>query len=177
MRELSLFTGAGGGIIKTETRNRMSESAKARCTPEWRIKKSLSLCTEIDVEQVRSKYINGMTQLEVAESMGVSRKVVERVMRQYLIPRRKAIKRNQWGDKNHKWKGDLASLGKLHARLDRRFGKPKQCKVCGTTDESKTYDWANLTGRYANINDFKRMCRSCHWKYDKKHLNFKQLKK
>lgn len=50
------------------------------------------------------------------------------------------------------------------------------CDVCGTEDKSKSYDWANLTGDYDNPQDFKRMCRSCHWKYDKKHLNFKGAK-
>ena len=33
-------------------------------------------------------------------------------------------------------------------------------------DPSCTYDWANLTGDYADVSDFARMCRSCHRRYD-----------
>ena len=51
-------------------------------------------------------------------------------------------------------------------------GKPKKCEVCGTTDKKKNYDWANLTGKFNDPEDYKRMCRSCHRKYDKAHLNF-----
>ena len=40
------------------------------------------------------------------------------------------------------------------------------------TTEAKHYDYANLTGHYEDIDDYKPMCRSCHWRYDKKHLNF-----
>jgi len=47
------------------------------------------------------------------------------------------------------------------------------CEVCGAKDQNRSYDWANLTGKYDDPSDYKRMCRSCHWKYDKKHLNFK----
>lgn len=46
------------------------------------------------------------------------------------------------------------------------MGRPKRCEECGTTDSLKTYDWANLNGKYEDLNDYKRMCRSCHWKYD-----------
>ena len=33
-------------------------------------------------------------------------------------------------------------------------------------DESKKYDWANLTGNYNDPKDYKRMCKSCHLRYD-----------
>jgi len=36
----------------------------------------------------------------------------------------------------------------------------------------KRYQWASLTGDYADINDYKRMCQSCHAKYDKIYKNF-----
>jgi hypothetical protein len=52
-------------------------------------------------------------------------------------------------------------------------GSPKKCEICGESETKKHYDWANLTGNYEDPNDYKRMCRSCHWKYDKKSTNFK----
>lgn len=46
--------------------------------------------------------------------------------------------------------------------------EPKRCDVCSTEEANKHYDWANLTGKYHDVTDYKRMCRSCHWKYDGK---------
>jgi len=97
-------------------------------------------------------------------------------MRRLGIKARVAAKRNQTGELNTGWRGEKATLSNKHKRLYRVFGSPNKCDVCGTEDETKSYDWANLTGDYDNPADFKRMCRSCHWKYDKKHLNFKGAK-
>lgn len=149
----------------------MSIAAKARCTPKWREAHSMRLRTAVDESAVASLYMSGKSQIEVAQELGIGRKVVANVMKRCGIQARKAVKRNQWGETNSSWRGDKASLCKLHRRLDRRFGKPKRCEVCGTTDDARTYDWANLSGRYTDMSDFKRMCRSCHWKYDNKILN------
>jgi len=56
----------------------------------------------------------------------------------------------------------------FHKRVISQRGQPKKCEVCGTTDENKTYHWANLTGNYSDVADYKRMCLSCHREYDKK---------
>lgn len=154
-----------------ETKKRMSESAKARCTPEWRATKSEKMRLPVDEKRIKELYESGMTKAEVASEMGIGRKLVSNTMIRCGIKARKAVKRNQWGDLNHMWKGDEASINKFHTRLYRRLGKPSKCDVCLTTDKNKSYDWANLTGNYSDISDFKRMCRSCHWKYDKKILN------
>ena len=156
-----------------KTRIAMSVSAKARCTPEWRAKKSSAYRTPIDDEKLKSLYEGGMTQRECAVALGVGNKVIVNAMKRIGIQPRKAAKRDQWGDKNHLWKADEATKGPLHRRLYRVFGQPEKCDVCGTCDPKKSYDWANLNGDYANPQDYKRMCRSCHWKYDKKHENFK----
>ena len=69
--------------------------------------------------------------------------------------------------KNHpNWKGKKAKYGAFHERVKSKFGSPKRCTVCGTTDKNKLYEWANLSGEYNNISDYKRMCHSCHKKYD-----------
>lgn len=42
------------------------------------------------------------------------------------------------------------------------------CEVCGTVDPSKRYEWANVTGDYADVeHGYRRMCCSCHRKFDK----------
>ena len=51
-------------------------------------------------------------------------------------------------------------------------GCPRKCEVCNTTDKNKKYEWASLSGRYDNPDDYKRMCQSCHSKYDNMAKNF-----
>jgi|SRR3990167_3891077 len=76
---------------------------------------------------------------------------------------------NKWtpvGDKNCKWRGDGAGYESLHRRVYRQRGRPQKCEICGTTT-AKHYDWANITGRYNDIWDYKRLCRLCHNRRDK----------
>jgi len=165
-----------GVMVSDITKSRMSESAKLRCTDEWRAENIERLRIKIDDTKLIKSYNSGMTQAECAMALGVSRKVVFNALKRLGVKSRKAAKRDQIGDRNTGWKGEDANLVNKHRRLYRAFGQPSKCDICGTTDESKSYDWANLTGDYDNPTDFKRMCRSCHSKYDKKHLNFKGAK-
>lgn len=158
-------------MVSDNTRLVMSLSAKARCTKEWREAKSSAYRTKIDDDKLNELYSSGMTKVECAKELGVGRKVVENAMKRLGIKSRKAAKRFQIGESNHMWRGDSASMTNKHRRLYRAFGQPSKCDVCGTEDETKSYDWANLTGDYNNPQDFKRMCRSCHWKYDNKIQN------
>ncbi len=151
--------------ISEETRIKMRRSALLRCTDEWRKKRSDSLRTKVDDATLKKLYGSGLTQHEVAQCMGVSQKVIFSAMKRAGIKPRAAAKRNQKGQCNNSWKGDNAGYQALHLRLTALFGKPKICAICGNTS-AKWYDWANLTGKYADISDYKRMCRSCHRKYD-----------
>ena len=54
-----------------------------------------------------------------------------------------------------------------HKRVRKVRGSPRQCQVCGTTNTRTIYDWANLTGKYDDVRDYKRMCRKCHQAHDK----------
>jgi len=65
------------------------------------------------------------------------------------------------------WKGKKATYSAFHKRIYRIKGLPNFCEVCKTT-KAKRFEWANLTGKYHDINDYKRMCSSCHIRYDKK---------
>jgi rubrerythrin len=110
----------------------------------------------------------GMTQEEIAKKFGVSQKVIWRHMRNYGIKTRVAAKRDQRGSRNHMWKGKEASYKAFHQRLKENRGEARSygCSVCGTTSKDESYDWANLTGDYSNLNDFAPMCRKCHRQYD-----------
>ena len=156
-------------IVTEETRKKMSESAKKRCTAEWRKRKSEKMVTKINTGLVKHLYGLGLTQGEIAEKLGVSQKVIWRHMKNNGIKSRIAAKRDQRKENNHMWKGDKAGYKAMHLRVESEKGKAETygCSVCGTTESYKAYDWANLSGQYQDINDYAPMCRSCHRKYDK----------
>jgi hypothetical protein len=118
------------------------------------------------VARVSALYADGRTQSEIASELGTTQKVIFNLMRRHGLASRVAAKRDQSGPRNNMWKGDAAGYQALHLRIERRRGRPSACETCGTTDPAKTYDWANLSGRYEDVDDYARMCRSCHWRYD-----------
>lgn len=111
-------------------------------------------------------YNAGLSQWEVARVLGFGIKSVQILMVNHGIARRPRIKRDQQAGRNHSWKGDNATYAALHYRVYALRGQPSHCEECGAEDPTKTYEWANLTGNYADENDYRRMCRSCHHRYD-----------
>jgi len=70
------------------------------------------------------------------------------------------------GEEAPSWKGDSVGKSALHDWVYSQKGAPKLCEDCETT-EAKQYDWANISGEYKrDVNDFKRLCRACHAKFD-----------
>ena len=157
-------------FFSEETRRRMSESAKRRCTKEWRERQSEAFSAKIDEQRLKELYESGMTQAEVAEEMGISAKIVHNHLKKQGVKSRKAAKRNQTGAANHMWKGDAASYKAFHVRVSHLKGKASDygCSVCGTKDKSVRYEWANMTGKYTDMNDYQAMCVKCHRRYDSK---------
>jgi hypothetical protein len=131
-------------------------------------------CSKKELE--RAYFDDGLTQSECGVRFGVSQKVIWSAMRRYGIKARVAAKRDQMGENNHMWKGDAASKQAFHRRLYSRYGKPEKCAECGTEDPNRSYDYANLTGRYEDLGDYKPMCRSCHWRYDMKIHNINHMR-
>ncbi len=129
--------------------------------------------TEPDMIEMVALYESGMTQKEVAEEMGLTQKIVWRCLRDAGVQCRADAPRNQKSEMNNNWKGNDVGYKAFHYRMRALKGSPKHCEVCGTEEPTRTYDWVNLTGKFDDPNDYKRMCRSCHWKHDKKYLNWK----
>src|SRR3990167_554672 len=70
-------------------------------------------------------------------------------------------------EKHHGWKSEHAGKGAKHAFVARHKGKPNKCEHCGSASKKRIYDWANVDHKYSrNLNDYIRLCRSCHRKYD-----------
>ena len=119
------------------------------------------------VERVRVLYGANHTQTEIAARLGMTQKIVWNLMRRHAITARVASKRDQHGTNNASWKGDKAGRQAFHRRLYAKYGKPKKCAVCNT-ETAKAFDYANLSGRYEDLDDYAPMCRSCHAIYDNK---------
>ena len=115
----------------------------------------------------RLYFDEGKSQVEVAAELRVTQRVIWRLMKNHDMQTRPRVKRDQRGDKNSSWKGDTAGYQALHVRVSTARGKPTKCERCGSQDiPGVIYEWANLTGNYTDTDDYERMCRLCHRRYD-----------
>ena len=66
-----------------------------------------------------------------------------------------------------RWK-DNPNYGTSHRWMSTNFGNPSFCENIGCSGMSEKFDWALKKNRKAsrNRNDYLRLCRSCHMKYD-----------
>ena len=79
-------------------------------------------------------------------------------------------------EKHFNWKGEEVSREGLHQWVNRYKGKPIKCELCGT-EEAKKYEWANRDHSYKRIlDDYIRMCTSCHRNYDMNNNNYPKFK-
>lgn len=121
------------------------------------------------VSQVKRLYGQGMTQSQLAIALGLTQKIVWRLMKHHGIKSRAPVQRVPVRGAFHAhWKGNKASYKAFHMRLYALRGAPMLCDVCRTTDPQRRYDWANMTGRYEDPDDYARLCRQCHRQYDDK---------
>lgn len=71
------------------------------------------------------------------------------------------------GKDHPNWKNDQVGYVALHEWVRKQLGESKLCGDCGTIT-AKRYEWANISGEYKrDITDWKRLCTSCHLKFDK----------
>ncbi len=115
------------------------------------------------VEQVQRMYSDGMTIAEIQAVLPRGFKA-QRIVERHVPIRRTPAKREQRGERNAAWKGDEASYTALHLRVVVARGKPSECENCGIREGR--FEWANLTGRYEDVDDYARLCVSCHRKLD-----------
>jgi hypothetical protein len=79
---------------------------------------------------------------------------------------RKCAREAAAGAANPRWRGAEASYFTLHRRVYRLRGKADHCERCGAEGSGTVYQWANLTGNYADVWDYEQMCVACHAAYD-----------
>lgn len=70
------------------------------------------------------------------------------------------------GENMVSWKGDNAGYVAKHTWIKNKLGKPSICWECGKTSSTR-FEWANISGEYKReIEDWARLCPSCHRNYD-----------
>ena len=105
-----------------------------------------------------------------------NKKISEGVKRQWAEGRGNPVgiisSKKPKGVKHYAWKGEKVSYWGMHMWIVREKGLPKSCEHCGRTDRKK-YEWANKDHTYKrNLDDYIRLCTSCHRKYDIEHNNY-----
>lgn len=76
------------------------------------------------------------------------------------------------GANNNLWLGENVSYRGIHKWVELRKGKPDSCEMCKSKGlRGREIHWANKDHKYSrNLEDWMRLCRSCHWKYDMTNL-------
>jgi len=127
-----------------------------------------------DCNKIDNKISNGKCERECLECGAVFFTTINEIKRRggggktcsrkcYFERLRKIVKRDS---ESPNWKGDNVGNGALHDWVERHLGKPNKCEHC-KTETSKKYDWANKSQKYKrDLNDWIRLCRKCHAKYD-----------
>lgn len=70
-------------------------------------------------------------------------------------------------EKHYRWKGDNVSYSALHHWINKKLGHPFVCEHCGKSEGR--LEWANINHKYRRIlEDWIRLCKSCHRKHDNK---------
>lgn len=64
--------------------------------------------------------------------------------------------------------GTASYYTEIHSWIKKQAGQPNKCMRCGLVSNSNyKIHWANKSGEYKkDINDWIRLCASCHRKYD-----------
>lgn len=117
-------------------------------------------------EELRQLY-GSMTHVELAKHYDISPSLLSKWLRARNVWNEKIYVQPNVREKHYSWKGDKAGYSAGHGRVRRHRGTPKKCEVCGIDDPKVWYEWANLTGKYYDVNDYRRMCRRCHQKHDR----------
>lgn len=87
----------------------------------------------------------------------------------YKEIKQRIIKKRKGGTYRKTWKwGARPNYSHCHLRVRKLRGTPQHCEHCGSADDpSKHYEWANVSGRFEDVNDYIRLCKQCHIAYDR----------
>lgn len=121
-------------------------------------------------DEIIQRYQAGESLKVIARDYNVTSTTVSSRLKSLGVARRKCgTVGHAIGEEAHKWKGQSASYIALHMRVYKLKGQPTYCEICERNQPNgtkRTFEWANLTGRYDDVEDYARMCISCHRTFD-----------
>lgn len=123
----------------------------------------MNVFTDKDREKLKEKYALFKSQGKLdnlAKELGRTKQFICRQARLFGLT-------NSKGPHPYARKEGANPYSRYHANVRSVKGCPHKCEVCGEDNPRKWYEWANMTGRYDDPEDYKRMCRTCHRKHDK----------
>ncbi len=110
----------------------------------------------------------GLTKKNDESVMRQSVNISKAMKQQYLDGTRVPSKENPKirGENHPNWKGDGVGYAGVHDWIRKEYGTPSLCEYCDT-EESKRFEWANITGNYnRERHNWKRLCVKCHRRLD-----------
>lgn len=141
-----------------ETRRKMSESAKRRCSdPKW-LEHQHNRATKLPLETVKAMYEGGSTQAEIAEALGVSQKVVWRFMKNHGIKARVPAKRDQHSEKNSYWRGGIVKDDAGYSHYDTILKWYEEDSKVSKKSHSTGVKYSNFDAEEAMEKAIKRSC-------------------
>lgn len=158
---------------KSFSKRKNSKYCSMQCyNPNLRISKICIVCSQ--------KFIVERTRKDTAKYCSVKCKGIDYKKRlkgknnpfygkTHINPWNKGKKFPERQGKNHfAWKGEQAGYVSKHMWVSKYFGKPDTCEECSKTGlNGHQIHWANISGEYMREkSDWKRLCVSCHSKYD-----------
>lgn len=128
----------------------------------------------VTAAELRADYEGAaMSTAEMGRKYGVSDTTIIKTLQRYGIARRRQGHNGDCarGARNPHWKGRKVGYTAAHDRVRRARGTPAVCEDCPKQGGSpRGYHWANLTGRYWDLEDYRRLCAKCHRTFDKSRL-------
>lgn len=112
---------------------------------------------------IKAKYCSFKCYWQARKGVRISRNTE---FKKGIVPWDKGVERPEiMNERNPNWKGDKVGYMALHAWVGRKLGKPSYCTHCFKTEGK--FEWANKSGEYKrDLDDWIRLCKSCHNKYD-----------
>jgi hypothetical protein len=114
---------------------------------------------------VRDYHELGMSMEEIGAKYGRHATGIGQLFKRWGIKARSRARRNQRGESNPNWGGADVSYFAHHKRVRKIRGTPQLCETCGRTGPGR-YEWASKTKNYGDPQDYIRLCKSCHHKFD-----------
>ena len=143
-----------------ESKKKSSESHKGKKQSE-KTKKKIS-------ESLRGK----------KRSDEIKKKMSESMKKYYQNHPEKINERS--GEKNYNWKGDNAGVTAIHIWIRKNKPKQKNCEICGLPENYENLgklELSNISGDYKrDINDYRWVHHSCHFKFDYKNKTHRKGK-